>query len=88
MPKTDPQLQPASDFPNGLSQPALRALASAGIQQLEELTKFKEAEIKKLHGIGPNALAKLRLAMAARGLSFAGDTSAGVDRKGPVAWIN
>jgi hypothetical protein len=62
--------QQAGDLPQKLSQPARRALASAGIQRLEQLTGFSEAEIKKLHGIGPNALVQLRAALAARGLSF------------------
>jgi predicted flap endonuclease-1-like 5' DNA nuclease len=54
-----------------LSQPAHRALASAGIQRLEQLTKFSEDEIKRLHGIGPNALAQLNFALQAKGLAFA-----------------
>ncbi len=62
--------QQESNLPK-LGQPAHRALAAAGIQSLEQLTRFSEAEIKQLHGIGPNALAKLRQALAARGLSFA-----------------
>ena len=61
----------ASDLPTKLSQPAQRALAGAGIQNLKQLTKFSEAEIKQLHGIGPNALEKLRAALAEKGLSFA-----------------
>ena len=64
--------QQKSDFPPKLAQPAQRALAAAGIQKLEQLTRFSEAEIKQLHGIGPNALAKLRQALAAKGMSFAG----------------
>jgi DNA-directed RNA polymerase alpha subunit len=63
--------QPNGDLPPKLSQPAHRALAAAGIQSLEQLTRFREAEIKQLHGIGPNALAKLRQALADKGLSFA-----------------
>ena len=59
-----------SDFPAGLSNPARRALASAGYSRLEQLTAVTETEIAKLHGVGPNALAKLREALAARGLSF------------------
>jgi len=62
--------QQESDIPK-LGAPAHRALAAAGIQRLEQLTRFSEAEIKQLHGIGPNALAKLRQVLAARGLSFA-----------------
>jgi hypothetical protein len=64
--------QQKSDFPR-LSQPAQRALAGAGIQSLEQLARFSETEIRQLHGIGPNALDQLRLALEARGLSFAGE---------------
>lgn len=59
-----------SDFAQ-LAQPARRALEAAGIQRLEQLTKLSEAEIKQLHGMGPNALGKLRRALSDRGLSFA-----------------
>lgn len=59
-----------SDLPK-LSAPAQRALAGAGIKQLKDLTKLSEAEIKAMHGIGPNALRKLHIALKARGLSFA-----------------
>ena len=55
-----------SDLPK-LSAPARRALDAAGIQHLNQLTKFSEAEIKQLHGIGPNALNQLRHALNARG---------------------
>ena len=58
-----------SDLPK-LAAPAQRALAGAGIQNLQQLTKFSEAEIKQLHGIGPNALKQLRSALKAKGLSF------------------
>ena len=64
--------QQKNDFPK-LSAPAHRALASAGISRLEQLTKFSEAEIKRLHGIGPNALEQLRRALAAKRLSFANE---------------
>ena len=57
-------------LPAGLAQPAQRALAGAGIQTLEQLTQYPESEIKKLHGIGPNALEKLRQALIDCGLSF------------------
>jgi len=59
-----------SDLPK-LAAPAQRALAGAGIQNLKDLTRFSEAEIKGLHGIGPNALKELRRAMKANGFSFA-----------------
>jgi hypothetical protein len=63
--------QAKSDLPEKLSQPAQRALAGAGIRSLKQLTKFSEAEIKQLHGIGPNAMEKLHSALKAKGLSFA-----------------
>jgi hypothetical protein len=63
--------QPQSDLPTKLSRPAQRALAGAGIQNLKQLSKFSEADIKKLHGIGPNAMGQLQAALVAKGLSFA-----------------
>ena len=63
--------QSESDLPAKLSQPAQRALAGAGIKNLKQLTKFSEAEIKQLHGIGPNAINQLQAALSAKGLSFA-----------------
>ena len=60
-----------SNLPSKLAAPARRALTAAGYTRLEQLSGVREAEIKKLHGIGPNALKQLRLALEARGLSFA-----------------
>lgn len=59
-----------ADWPSGLAKPALRALANAGIGNLNELSRLGEDELKRLHGIGPNAVAKLRAAMEASGLRF------------------
>jgi hypothetical protein len=58
-------------FPVGLAKPAQRALVGADIHNLEQLSRFSEAEICQLHGIGPNALDKLRRSLAENGLSFA-----------------
>ena len=68
--------QPA--FPQGLAQPALRALANAGFDHLEQLASVPEEKVRNLYGIGPNALRKLRDALAARGLSFAEFAPAGI----------
>jgi hypothetical protein len=57
-------------FPKGLSQPALRALARAGYENLEQLSSATEGSLLALHGFGPNALAKLRAALRELGLSF------------------
>ena len=59
------------DLPVGLSQPALRALAAAGYQRIEQFAAVSETEISKLHGVGPKAIVLLRDALNARGLSFA-----------------
>ena len=59
-------------FPAGLSAPAQRALAGAGYARIEQLAAATEADILKLHGIGPSAMPLLREALAAKGLSFQG----------------
>jgi len=64
--------QAESDFPAGLSQPALRALAGAGYMRLDQLATVREADVLRLHGMGPKAIDLLRRALAAKGLSFAG----------------
>ena len=58
-----------SDFPK-LAKPAQRALQNAGINKLKQLTEITEVELMQLHGMGPNALGKLKQALAERGLSF------------------
>jgi hypothetical protein len=65
-----PKSQQVNDLPK-LAAPAQRALDAAGIQRLDQLTALSEADIRQLHGIGPNALEQLRRALAAKGLSFA-----------------
>jgi hypothetical protein len=60
-----------TDFPPRLAQPALRALAGAGYTRLEQLTRVTEADLLKLHGMGPKALGLIREALKARGLAFA-----------------
>lgn len=62
-----------SDLPAGLSAPAQRALAGAGIHRLDQLARISEAELKNLHGIGPKALGQLRQALTGQGLSFSAD---------------
>jgi DNA-directed RNA polymerase alpha subunit len=53
-----------------ISQPAHRALKAAGIETLEQLTKYSEKELLNLHGFGPKALGILRNILAEYGLSF------------------
>jgi predicted flap endonuclease-1-like 5' DNA nuclease len=61
--------QGESDLPK-LAAPAQRALAGAGITRLDQLSRMSEAELARLHGIGPNAIDALRRALQAKGLSF------------------
>jgi hypothetical protein len=63
---------PEYDFPKGLAQPALRALLAAGYNRLDQLTTVREADLLKLHGMGPKAVDLLRGALHARGQRFAG----------------
>jgi deazaflavin-dependent oxidoreductase (nitroreductase family) len=61
----------------GLSQPAQRALKAAGYTRLEELASVTEADLLKLHGVGPKTIRTLRPALAAKGLAFAGEAPTG-----------
>jgi DNA repair protein RadC len=67
----EPTTPPPRAWPDKLAQPARRALANAGFTRLEQLSAVSEAELAHLHGIGPNALAQLRQALAGHSLSFA-----------------
>ncbi|MEP7339649.1 MAG: DNA-binding protein [Acidobacteriota bacterium] len=72
------------ELPAKLAKPAQRALASAGITRLSQLSKIAEAELTKLHGMGPKAIEQLRAALAVNGKSFANSddiTKATDDRK-------
>ncbi len=64
---------PADSFQSSLSAPAQRALQNAGISSLKQLSKYSEAQILELHGMGPGSLPKLRSALAAEGLAFKKD---------------
>ena|SRR5258708_5939764 len=73
--------QPEGNFPAGLSNPARRALANAGIIRLEQLSKISETEIKKWHSIGPKGIELLRQTLAQEGLSFADESTARPSKK-------
>ena len=59
-------------FPRGVSGPALRALASAGVRSVQELSQWREADLVALHGMGPKALTVLTEALKASGGRFRG----------------
>jgi hypothetical protein len=56
--------------PEGLAKPAQRALANAKISSLKQLATKREVDVAGLHGMGPNAVATLKRALKAAGLSF------------------
>lgn len=53
-----------------LSNPAQRALAHAGIETPEDLSKLTEKEFIQLHGVGKSALPIVKAIMAEKGLAF------------------
>ena len=62
---------PVSDFPPGVARPAVRALASIGVDRLDQVTRFSESELAALHGMGPKALGAIKAALRAQGTSLA-----------------
>ena len=56
----------AAAFPP-IGGPALRALATAGVRSLDQITKWSERELLALHGMGPKGVRLLKEALAARG---------------------
>jgi hypothetical protein len=56
-----------------VAAPARRALVGAKLTTLEKLTKKGESFVSGLHGMGPNAIAKLRASLKKAGLRFAED---------------
>ena len=58
-----------ADLPK-LSAPAHRALASINVASLADVSKHSEAEIAKLHGMGPTGIMELKSALAEKGLAF------------------
>ncbi|MEQ2527772.1 RNA polymerase alpha subunit C-terminal domain-containing protein [Bacillaceae bacterium CLA-AA-H227] len=69
-PTCDKENKPESGFLAKLSSPARNALVHEGIDTLQQLSRYTEKEILKLHGIGPASLPNLRKSLAEEGLSF------------------
>jgi len=65
--KTEKTHPNAASFPQGIGGPALRALAGAGIRSMTDLSRWTEADLSRLHGMGPKALEVLKSALAAKG---------------------
>ena len=65
-----PQCEVKDGFLVGLAAPARRALEGAGLTTLAKVAKKTESQVSELHGMGPNAITKLRAALKKAGLSF------------------
>jgi len=59
------------DLPRAIGEPARRAFAAAGLTRLADFAGRSEAELARLHGVGPKALRVVREALAERGASLA-----------------
>jgi hypothetical protein len=71
VPKPDERTHPnAAAFPSGVGGPVLRALATAGIRSLDDLSPWSERDFAALHGVGPKGVRILKAALAERGLAF------------------
>jgi len=57
-------------FPRGIGRPATDALLAAGYTDLTQLDGMAEADLLRLHGVGPRAVAVLREALTQRGLGL------------------
>lgn len=68
--KSSPTHPNAEAFPHGLSGPALRALAHAGITSMAQLAQRTESEVAALHGIGPKAMRQLAEGLARQSRHF------------------
>lgn len=65
--------QPEGALPKGISKPAQRALASVGVSRLDQVTRFTEAQLMALHGMGPKAIGIIKAALDAEGKSLSKD---------------
>ena len=69
-PKGYKNLKKTKAFPSFPAASARRALENNGIKTLKQLSGYREADILKLHGMGPSSLPELREALPAENLSF------------------
>jgi len=60
----------AEAFPKGMSGPSLRALASAGVRSMTDLTSWTEKDLAALHGMGPKAVGLLKTDLTRRRLKL------------------
>ncbi|MFM8927519.1 MAG: hypothetical protein ACKOFA_04890, partial [Rhodoluna sp.] len=54
----------------GLASPAVKALVGAKLYKVSDLRKVTEDEVMELHGMGKSALARIKVIMRAKKISF------------------
>lgn len=59
-----------ADFRDRLGAPARRAIETAGISSLEQLSGWTKADLLKLHGLGPASIPVLEAALREAGMAF------------------
>ena len=62
--------KPLAGFLSKIGAPARRALEREGIFTLADLYQRSEAELLRLHGLGPSSIPKLRKALEENGMRF------------------
>ena len=60
----------SAPFPKGVSQPAIRALASSGYTHIDQLAGVSEKHLATLHGMGPKTVRIIGEALRAQGKAF------------------
>ncbi|MEY8371769.1 DNA-binding protein [Aerococcaceae bacterium 50-4] len=63
-----------TDLPK-IGKPATAALATVGVDQVEQLTHISKTNLAKLHGVGPKAISILEDTLSDLGLSFTSEAS-------------
>ena len=69
-PRCEAGRRPTQGFLAELAAPARRALEGAGLTTLAKLARRSEAQLMQLHGMGPNAITKLRASLQKAGFNF------------------
>ena len=72
-PICEKELKHKTNFLTTLSAPARRAMERLGITCLADLTKYSEADILKLHGVGPSSTPIIKAFLASENLCLKED---------------
>lgn len=72
-PVCEKQKKPTTGWKVGLAAPALRALNQAKIDTVTDVQQWSKAELAKLHGMGPKAIATIEALLDLEGMGFRDD---------------